>query len=254
MTCLLPQRQQLGIRRCQDPTLPLTSFCWQQNRRVFNAAVNRNNTCICVKGNTYDEYSTSAYENDLHMVTTLRKFFHGVQIVNKESLWSNRCNIEDDQKWVNHLEATLDFYYINRRLPKPGEERDNFAVGNWLRRHLHANYCLDEKRPCNVKITPKMIGILQSMSWWHPREAAWQFKFEEVVEYAEVYGEVPPENHPTLGRWVRHQRRAHTTWRKSPNEKPKKGKHAENYTYRERVEKLESVPGWWWDAVGAWEV
>jgi hypothetical protein len=253
MACLLPQRQLLGIR-CQDPPLPLTSSRGQQDRRVFGAKLTRNNTYIYAKRLKYD--SPLAYENDLKVVTTLQRIQQfnlkfGMGGIRRKSV-SIESRIDPDRIWLDKLEATIDFYYINRRLPLPGEERSKLPVGEWLREQQYAKYCKDQGRPCDIKTTPERMAILESMLWWNSKEDAWQFKFEEVVEYVEKHGEIPPEDHP-LGKWLDTQRRAYKTWEKSSKKKPKKGKYGRYYTSQailqnndhwERFEILKAVPGW----------
>jgi hypothetical protein len=54
---------------------------------------------------------------------------------------------------------------------------------------------MDERKPLETKLNPKHIGILDSMPWWGPPEAAWQFKFESVLRYVARFKQVPPESH-----------------------------------------------------------
>ena len=83
--------------------------------------------------------------------------------------------------------------------------------GNWISDQRYAKRCLDEGKPCRVKITAERVEILESIPWWvwNVNEAAWESKFQELKEYSDEYGETPPRSHPTLGHYVDNQRMAY---------------------------------------------
>ncbi|KAL4524439.1 hypothetical protein Ndes2526B_g00446 [Nannochloris sp. 'desiccata'] len=70
---------------------------------------------------------------------------------------------------------------------------------------------VDEGNPNSKLMTPERIFIIESMSWWSwdAQEAAWQSRFEELVEEVQRTGKIPPNSHPTLGNWVHTQRKAY---------------------------------------------
>lgn len=57
-------------------------------------------------------------------------------------------NASHEEKWNQHLEAAMDFYRSNNRLPKNGEELNGLQIGSWLKnqRNYYSRKTLKEER------------------------------------------------------------------------------------------------------------
>ena len=78
------------------------------------------------------------------------------------------------------------------------------------------------------------IEKLQKLSgWvWNPLDAKWEDKFDELKKFAEAFGHASPvKSHPTLGDWVRTQRKAYRNKRLTEM----------------RIKKLQNLKGWAWN-------
>lgn len=111
------------------------------------------------------------------------------------------------------------------------------TLGIWI----HDQRC-DYKASIAGKPSPMTVDRITSLEalpgWlWFPFEAAWNAKLEELTQYIEVHGEIAFTTHPTLGTWIAEQRHHYKTFMlgmPSPFN-------------NNRVEGLETVPGWVWE-------
>jgi len=243
------QRPFLATRCGQrSSSLPLSFLSWKQHRKVFPAVSIRNSIINCNTSYPYLFGEESPYEKELLIVERRRDELESLPNMYDE-LPFGRSVIGNEHRWLNTLERIIRFYYKKGRLPKREAEEEEGRLARWLNTQRRAKYCQDEGKPCNNKMTPERIGILESMSWWiwDAYEAAWQEKFEELVDSVNETGEIPPQSHPTLGYWVNNQRVAHRAWKGHRSGGAEKYKSVTNCMDEERAKKLETVPGWKWE-------
>ena len=122
--------------------------------------------------------------------------------------------------------------YVKREghafVPRPHTE-EGFKLGQWV----------TTQRCRKARLSPEQISRLESLPrWiWKPLETAWEEGFSALVKYAEREGHaLVPRYHIEqgfkLGQWVKVQRRD------------------KNRSLTERRARLESLPGWSWNARG----
>jgi len=248
------QRPFLANRCDQRSSLPLSPLSWQQHRRVSTVISLRNKNTVCNSSYSDRFGEESPYEKELSIVERRRDELESLlEAYNRESFlrsgYTKGSIIGYEEKWLDKLEIVINFYHKMGRLPKLTAEGEEHRLAIWMNNQRSAKRCLDEGKPCNNKMTPERIAILESMSWWiwDPYEAAWQEKFEELVDYVDRTGEIPPVSHPTLGYWVDNQRMAYKAWKARQNGETEKYKGVLNYMNEERAKKLESIWCWKWD-------
>ena len=70
-------------------------------------------------------------------------------------------------------------------MPKHGEAGRAGWMARWMTNQRTAKRCLDEGRPCRIRMTAERILILNLMPWgvWDPKDAAWRSKYSELEKY-----------------------------------------------------------------------
>lgn len=134
------------------------------------------------------------------------------------------------ESWSDGLKALQCFISrVGHAAPTQGEVVDGFALGFWVtrRRRDYRAGMLSTERVADLEALP---------GWqWDPNEHRWRKGFAALAEYAAVHGHASPtrgerfDDYP-VGDWVRAQRDAWTNGRLTAD----------------RVERLQSLPGWRW--------
>lgn len=145
--------------------------------------------------------------------------------------WSVR-----EAQWEANFAALADFADRHRHCDVPsGLATESGAdVGQWVRtqRRMYRDGSLSASRAAR-------LSGLAGWSWNYRRDdASFEVWFDELVDYARVHGHARPAQHyrtasgRALGQWVGRQRRAYRT----------------GVLPSERIARLESAPGWTWNA------
>jgi hypothetical protein len=133
-------------------------------------------------------------------------------------VWDTR-----EDAWCTKFDELVAYHAEHGRFPAahaPG------GLGMWVNSQRQARAAMSTERSTR----------LEALGWWvwNSRDDAWSTKFDEVVAFYEANGTLPSQSAPGgLGAWVRKQRHARATM---PTE---------------RKARLESLPWWVWDTLGA---
>ena len=138
-----------------------------------------------------------------------------------------------DDKWLDGFESTKAFFEKSGHYEVPNSGHTYFGENN-LRSWISAQ----RSNYRTGKLSSERAALLESLpSWvWDPNETSWNDSFEELKEIALRTGSaVVPDVHTSrsisdLQRWTTKQRTQYKTGKMN----------------RERIEKLESLPGWEW--------
>jgi superfamily II DNA or RNA helicase len=132
-----------------------------------------------------------------------------------------------EESWHQHIGALTAFVASKGRLPLRGETEEALWLNQMRRSYREA------------VLPPDRIATLEAIpGWsWHAHQTSWNDHFAALSSYAQREGHAVPlvdcvEDGVSIGKWAVKQRHAYAKGRLSP----------------ERQARLESLPGWAWDA------
>lgn len=134
--------------------------------------------------------------------------------------------------------------------PRSGDMVDGFDIGKWVakqRSRIAGKSYVDHRRGGVMRkesLSPERTARLRALPGWvdNTREAMWETGYRRLVDYVGTNGGLPAQKLVlddgfTIGGWVATQRERYRRGRLS----------------RERVSKLQEIPGWTWDPLAdAW--
>jgi hypothetical protein len=161
--------------------------------------------------------------------------------------------IEDN--WEANYQELLKYVAAHNKLPS----RSHPTLGKWvntqrtayrawqarlhgeIEKYKNVDTFMDEERARKLESIP---------AWsWDPIEDNWEANYQELVKYVAKHKIIPPQSHPTLGKWVNTQRTGYRAWQARVHGETEKYKDVAYYMDEERARKLESIPGWSWDPI-----
>jgi superfamily II DNA or RNA helicase len=146
----------------------------------------------------------------------------------------------DEDTWNERFNLLKEYSEAHgNSCPKQRETYKGFAIGNWV----------NTQRSSRQSLKPEKIEMLQSLhGWnWSGDNANWNEHFNALSDYSNIYGHASPSQAVThmnknIGNWVSMQRQK------------KKNRIGRKSLTSDQINKLESLPGWTWDAAQSeWE-
>ena len=136
-----------------------------------------------------------------------------------------------EEKWREKYESLLQYIAENNRLPAQRETN----LGKWV----GMQRVLKKKN----KLSLWKIELLEKIDiWtWDVRDNVWHEYFLELKQFVEDNGHTTPHSRTKLGAWVATQRQRY-------RQAAKAQKKIRGELSQERINLLESIEGWYWDA------
>jgi hypothetical protein len=147
-----------------------------------------------------------------------------IELLNNLPLWIWDATIDINAIWMNKYDALVEYITVNNKLPKYSDN----VIGKWIvkQRQEYKNH----------KTTTDRIDLLNKLPLWVWDSAnyddIWINKYNELVEYLTINNKLPKRSNDNLGKWISVQR---TEYKK-------------NKMQTTRVELLNQLPLWIWDA------
>lgn len=129
-----------------------------------------------------------------------------------KSIRRDRRKVRSDHNglWITNFQKLLAFQEKNNHCIVPCIYDADPSLARWVKRQRHHYYLLSKGKPSPLR--RERIEMLNKIGFvWHAKEALWQERFAELLEFKKKYGHcfVPtsfPSNQP-LATWVKCQRR-----------------------------------------------
>jgi len=219
-------------------------------------------------GNT-DMYTRMRIINELsigkiRVLCTVRTIGVGTNIPNADTCWfvEERRSVIDviqcvgrvlrksDDKIISHIilpsvitkDDTVDESYIQSmsRFMKMMADYDYDIKHRRNTKTLHSRFILNSSDKENTDVESSTLldtAVFNRMGVMIAGQ--WMIRFEELKQYVEEHGRIPPKSYGSLSRWCDTQRQA------------KKGQGSWIIT-EERIKLLESIQGWYWEKSDEW--
>ncbi len=115
-----------------------------------------------------------------------------------------------ESKWNRMYAQLVDYrnHYGDCNVPSRWEE--NTKLSQWVSSQRFKYKARQRGRQIGEAIKEEQIELLNSLDFsWNPKGDTWWTMYEALKEYKLKHDTCAvPQSHPTLGAWVRHQRRA----------------------------------------------
>ena len=131
--------------------------------------------------------------------------------------------------WGDQYQSLVDFYHLNGHSSVLRSDPDKTLSG-WVKRQRNNRK--------EGKLTQDQIDLLDEVGFiWHRTNAAWNIKYNMLLDYYETHGDGSHISSSTCSRqlseWVQRQKREHRTKKST--------------MLSTRIDALERVPGWTWE-------